>query len=59
MDLRRWLEYGHNYLISPILQLFRRLRDSEIKDDMFSHAEQEEDGEPCSVSIFSRCVTFI
>jgi hypothetical protein len=54
---RRWLEYGHNYIVSPILQLFHQLRLPEVKDDMFSHAEQDEDGEFCSVSIYVLLVT--
>ena len=41
----RWLGYCHNYLVSPILQLFRQLRLKEVEDDMFSHAEQNKDGE--------------
>ena len=41
----RWLDYCHNYLVSPILQLFQQLRLKEVEDDMFSHAEQNNDGE--------------
>ncbi|KAF8348694.1 hypothetical protein F5887DRAFT_951448 [Amanita rubescens] len=39
-----WLEYTHNYLIAPILQLFQQLRVREITDEMFSHAEQHGGG---------------
>ena len=41
----RWLDYCHNYLVSPILQLFRQLHLKEVEDDMFSHSEQNKDGE--------------
>ena len=48
--------YTHHYLISPILQLFQQLRVREIKDDMdmFSHAEQDDDGTPYSRCCYSR-----
>jgi hypothetical protein len=44
----RWLEYTHNYVIYPILQLFQQLRVCDIIDEMFSHAEQDDEGESYS-----------